>query len=171
MNQVIAFIKQQGIDPKDIQTTSFNSSPKYNYSNGQTIISGYQANQTITIKVRHVDKSTSELEKIVNGAIMNGANQIQDVSFSFSDNEQLSQAARKQAIDKAKLKAAEIANEAGLTLGRIVNVVTSESNGNMPMPYAMANASIRTKSNTPRIEPGSQETTESVTLIFQIKPD
>lgn len=167
INQMIAFIKQQGIDDKDIQTTAFYSSPKYDYTNGQNNIIGYTANQTVTIKIRAIDKSTAQLEKVIDGAVMSGANQVQGINFSFSDDNQLTQTARKQAIELAKQKANEIADEAGLKLGRIVNVITTESNGYAPRPYAMA-ANVAAKSTAPNIEPGSQEVTETVTVVFDI---
>lgn len=167
INQMIAFIKQQGVDDKDIQTTTFYSSPKYNYTNGQNNIIGFTANQTVTIKIRAIDKSTAQLEKVIDGAVMNGANQVQGINFSFSDDNQLSQTARKQAIELAQQKAHEIANVAGLKLGRIVNVMTSESGGFTPRPYAMA-VNVATKSTAPNIEPGSQDVSETVTVVFDV---
>lgn len=167
MNQVIAFIKEQGIDDKNIQTTGFYASPKYNYENGQSNVTGYQANQTLTVKINHIDQSTTLLEKVVDGAVMNGANQVQGINFSFSDDDELGQIARKQAIGKAKQKAKEIAKDAGLRLGKVINVVTGESSGVVPRPYAM-NAAVARVQAAPNIEAGSQEVTETVTLVFKI---
>lgn len=168
INQMLNFIKQQGVEAKDIQTSNFSASPRYNYANGQNNMVGYEANQTVTIKIRNIDKSTAQLEKVVDGAVMSGANQIQGITFSFVDDDQLSQIARKQAIEKAKQKAKEIAKDAGLRLGRIVNVITSENNGYAPRPL-MANAAAARAGTTPDIEPGSQEVTETVTVVFEVK--
>lgn len=166
MNQVISFIKQAGIDGKDIKTSQFYVSPKYNYNNQQQTLVGYQANQTITVKVRNVNKSSQQLNKIVDGAVMNGANQIQGIDFSFEDPESLVQDARKQAIDKAKANALQIAKDAGLKLGRVVNVITSASAN--PEPMFMANMALAKTAST-QIELGSQEVFATVTVVFEIR--
>jgi uncharacterized protein YggE len=168
MNQIIAFIKQQGVDAKDITTTGFYASPKYNYSNGQNTIDGYQATQSVMVKISSIDKSQAQLEKVVDGAVNNGANEIQGVAFSFANPEKLRQLARKQAIEKAKEKAQELANEAGLSLGKIINITDSINESFNPVPLAMANYSGRSKSVAPNIEPGNQEVVENVVLIFNI---
>jgi uncharacterized protein YggE len=166
MNQVISFIKQAGIDDRDVKTSQFSISPKYNYSNQQQTVVGYQANQTITVKLRKIDKSTQQLQMIVDGAVMHGANQIQGIDFSFEDEEGLVQNARKQAIDKAKANALQIAKDAGLKLGRIVNVITTAS-GN-PGPMFSSNLALA-KSTAPQIEIGSQEVFATVTVVFEIR--
>jgi len=166
INQVISFIKETGTDDRDIQTSQFHISPKYNYSNQQQTVVGYQANQTITVKVRKIDQSSQQLEKIIDGAVTHGANQIQGIDFSFEDDESLVQNARKLAIDKAKSNALQISKDAGLKLVRIVNVITSAS-GN-PEPMYMSNMALA-KSAAPQIELGSKEVMATVTVVFEIR--
>lgn len=165
INQVIHFIKQTGIEDKDIKTSQFYISPKYNYNNQQQTLVGYQANQTITIKVRNINKSSEQLEKIVDGAVTNGANQVNGIDLSIDNNEALVQNARKQAIAKAIANAQQIAKDAGLNLGRVVNVITSNSGNPEPM---FAQNMMLAKSNTPQIELGSQEVSATVTVVFKI---
>lgn len=167
MNQVISFIKQAGIDDRDIKTSQFNVSPKYNYSNQQQTVVGYQANQTITVKARGINKSSQQLQTIVDGAVKNGANQIQSIDFAFEDSDGLVQNAQKGAIDKAKANALQITKDAGLKLGRVVNVITSDS-GN-PEPMLMRNVALAAKSNSSQIELGSQEVSATVTVVFKIR--
>ncbi len=165
MNQVISFIKQSDIDDRDIKTSQFSISPKYSYNNQQQTLVGYQANQIITVKVRNIDKSLQQMETIVDGAVMHGANQIQGIDFSFEDSDGLMQNARKQAIDKAIVNAQQIAKDAGLSLGRIVNVITSAADN--PGPMFARNMTLA-KSTSPQIELGSQEVLATVTVIFKI---
>lgn len=167
-NSAIAFIKQQGISDKDIQTTGFYLSPKYDYSNNQNKIVGFQANQTINVKVRGIDKSTAQLQKIIDGAVTSGANQLQGVTFSFGDDVSLSDMARKHAIDNAITKAHNIARDAGLRLGRIVNVMTSGSGEVMPMMNRAVAMMAKSPSANSNVEPGNQEVVETVTVVFQV---
>lgn len=167
MNKVIAFIKQAGIGDQDIKTSQFYVSPKYNYSNQQQTVVGYQANQTITVRVKNIDKSSQQLETIVDGAVTHGANQVQGIDFAFEDSESLVQNARKQAIDKAIVNARQIANDAGLKLGRVVNVITSDS-GN-PAPMFRASMAALEKASSSPIELGSQEVYATLTVVFEIR--
>jgi uncharacterized protein YggE len=168
INGVIEFIKQQGINATEIKTTELNAAPLYNYAAGKNTITGYQANQTVTVTVNEIDKSREQLGKILNGVVEQGANEIQGVYFGFSDTDGLKQLARKKAIEKAKEKAQQLTADADIKLGKIINV--SDSNDAMsPAPFAMMNFSARAKSVAPNIEPGSQDVTENITLIFQVR--
>lgn len=170
INKIIEFVKNQGISKEDIATSQFNIYPQQDYQAGRTIITGYQANQTITVKIRGVDKSAEKLGKILDGVTNNGANQINGVNLSFDDPDDLRQQARKQAIGKAKEKAGELAKIAGLRLGKVVNL--SES-GNTPGPipyYADGfGAGGAERSIAPKIEPGSQDVTATMTVVFEVK--
>ena len=174
VNKIIDYIKQQGINKDDISTSQFNIYPQYDYSNGKNNIIGYQLNQTITVKVRGMDKGTDALGKILEGAVKQGANEINGVSLSFDDPDDLRQEARKMAIEKAKAKAQDLAQAAGLKLGKVVSV--SESGmGGYPVPmyadsamgYGAGGAEI--KAAAPNIEPGSQDVIANMTVVFEVK--
>ncbi len=171
INKIIAFIKLQGVGDGDITTSQFTFYPQQNWQNGQGTIVGYQSDQTVTAKVHGIDKSQDVLEKVLDGAVNNGANQIQGVSFTFENPEALQQQAQQLAIDNAKQKAQGLAKEAGLTLGRVVSI--SETNSQMPgpVPYAlgMGGAQSAVKSIAPDIQNGTQDITESMTVTFEVK--
>lgn len=175
INQIVEYTKSLGIKKEDISTVNFNVYPQYNYDNGKNTIVGYEANQTVTVKVHGVDQSTDILGKLIDGATNNGANEVNGVSLSFNDPDNLRQQARKQAIDKAKEKAQELASQAGLKLGKVVTI--SESSGGYPMPmnYAsdsamgMGGAGGVMKTVAPTVEPGSQDITANMTLVFELK--
>lgn len=170
-NKITDFVKKQGIDPKDITTSNFSIYPSYDFRNGQNTINGYQGSENITIKIHGVDKSTDKVSKILDGAVTSGSNQIQGITFSFDDPDNLRQVARKQAIEKAKQKAQELADATGLRLGKIVSI--SESGGGgfpTPLPYAVGmGGESDIKSVPPTIEPGNQDITASVNVVFELK--
>ncbi|HYE22258.1 MAG TPA: SIMPL domain-containing protein [Verrucomicrobiae bacterium] len=172
-NQIVDFVKKQGIADEDITTSNFNIYPRYNYDGGTNRIIGYEANQTVTVKIKGINNNAAQVGKILEGATTNGANQIQGVSFGFDDPDDLRQLARKEAIAKAKEKAQELADEAGISLGKVVSI--SESGGSFPppMPYydesfARGQASD-VKNVAPTIQPGSQEIVQNITVIFEVK--
>ena len=133
-------------------------------------IVGYQGNQSITVKVHGVDKDQNVLEKILDGAVNNGANEVNGVYLSIEKPTDLQNNARKLAIEDAKKKVKELADASGLKVGKIVSV--SESSGGY-YPYAyessMMNAAPSAKSVAPDIQTGSQEISETMTVEFELK--
>ncbi len=184
INKVIAFVKAQGIAAADISTSQLSLYPQQSYptmvpmvpggvpTTNVPTISGYQGNQTITVKVHGVDKDTSVLDKILDGAVTNGANEINDVSLSVEDPSSLQQQAQVKAIADAKQKAQVLAQEAGLTLGKVVNVSETQPAMFAPMPYALNSAMSAgggTAAVAPNVQTGSQEIDETMSVTFEVK--
>lgn len=175
INKIIDYVKKQGISKDDISTSQFNIYPQYDYTGGRNNIIGYQLNQTITVKIKGVDKSTETLGKILQGSISEGANEIYGVSLSFDDPDELRQQAREKAIIKSKEKAKELAEVAGLKLGKVVSV--SETVGAYPPIPIYADYGGRggaggvglESAAAPNVEPGSQDVIENMTVVFEIK--
>lgn len=171
MNAVLQFVKSQGIDEKDIKTTSYNLVPNYQWDKGtqRNYITGYTLTQTVLAKVRDLTKVAS----LLGGLAPLGVNQIGGVNFTFADDEKVLAAARADAFAKARAKAEEMANEAGVSLGAVVGV--SESNY-VPRPYldskmyatGMGGASMAV-APAPEIQPGTQDITDNVTMVFELK--
>ncbi len=170
-NQITQYLKDQGVDAADMTTTQLNVYPTYDYSRNQPTITGYQATQSLNVKVHGVDKSTDMLGKLIDGVTTAGANQINGISLGFEDADNLRQEARKRAIEKAKQKAQELAHEAGLRLGRVVSISESSMGYPPPMPYAYGmggDMAMETK-NAVQVSPGSQDITATITVIFEVK--
>jgi uncharacterized protein len=174
VNAVIAYVKKQGVQDSDIKTDAYYFNPSYDWREGRSIITGYQGSQNVTVKFYGVDKSQDQMEKILDGVVSAGANQVYGVNFSIKDPDAYKQEARKKAIEKARQKAQELANEAGLKLGKVVSL--SESGGSYPpiaMPYAsdamMGQAENQAKSVAPDIEPGTNEIVQVMTVVFEVK--
>ncbi|MDE2312357.1 MAG: SIMPL domain-containing protein [Patescibacteria group bacterium] len=171
INKVIDFIKAQGVDSKDITTSQFSFYPQQDWQSGIARIVGYQGNQTVTVKVHGIDKSQDVLEKVLDGAVNNGANEVNGVSLSIENPDALQQQAQQQAIANAKQKAQALAQSAGLTLGKVVSVSETGSTP-APMPYALNSVmgmGGAAKSVAPDIQTGSQEIFETMTVTFEVK--
>lgn len=177
INKVIAFVKAQGVDSKDITTTNNGLNPHYDYNNGKNEQSGYDANQTITVKVRGVntEQGKKKADTISGGAVDNGANQVYGSQFVIDDPESLKQDARKEAIEKAKVKAKELADAAGIKLGKVVSIQDGEGSY-APVPMyatdsAMGRGGVANEKMAvaPSVEPGSQDIVQTVTLVFEVK--
>lgn len=163
MNNLIAAVKQLGVAEKDIQTTNYSIYPKYDYTNGGSILSGYTVNQNATVKVRDLSKVGAIFAKV--GEI--GANQVSGPDFTIDDPTALRDQARLDAITDAQTKAEALARSLGMKLGRVVGF--SESGGGSPAPmYDLARGMGGAEAVAPKIQAGELDITSDVSLIFEI---
>lgn len=115
MNAVVAAIKKSGIEDKDIRTESFYLNPVYDWTDKGQIPRGFEANQSVRVKVRNMDKVTD----VIGAATTAGANQAGNVTFTVDDPEGKRAEARDKAIEQAKAKAQKLAEGLGMSLGDI----------------------------------------------------
>lgn len=169
IEKIIEYIKSQGISKDDIATSQFNIYPQYNYEGGKNNIVGYQLNQTITVKIKGVDKTTENLSKILKASIAQGVNEVSGVNIGFSEPDDLKQNARKLAIENAKSKAEDLAKTAGLKLGKVVSI-NEDAYDSMPTPYYREmGMGMGGGSASPSIEPGTQDIVANMTVVFEVK--
>lgn len=159
INAAIDFVKNQGIESKDIKTASYNLAPRYEYDEKRkkTFISGYTLTQTVFIKVRDFIK----IGKILGGLPELGINQIGSLNFDIENPDKYLNEARKQAFEKAYAKAVEMAKQNHV---RIRKVITFSDSSGYPTPFPR----FESLAVSPKIEPGSQEVTVSVSVTYEI---
>lgn len=171
MNQVIAKVKELGIEDKDIKTTSYNLSPEYNYdyvsSRGSSTLAGYSVYQEVTLKIRNLD----DIGKVIEATTSVGANQVGNIAFTIDDTDELKKQARTEAIAKAKARAEEVAAATGIRLGKLVNVYENEYQPPIyDYGYAKTEAlGMGGASAAPAIQTGENEVTLDVTLVYEVK--
>lgn len=168
MQQVIDAVKKDGIEEKDITTDSLSLSPAYDWKDGQQIPRGFEANQSLHVKVRNLDKIGAVLSTVT-GA---GANQIGGVDFTIDDPESLRAMAREKAIQKAETKAKQLAEQLGKRIKRLKGF--SEGGGYVPpMPYATkANIALDraggAMAESIPVPTGEQEVTVTLSLVYEL---
>lgn len=163
MAKLISGLKSNGIEAKDIQTSSFNVEPRYtNPQEGQPpVIDGYRVVNQAEVLARDLDLLGEVLDRMVTL----GANQINGISFEVSAAETLRDAARKDAIANARRRADLYAEAAGAKVGRVLSI--SEGVASEPRPYAKA---YRTAAmDAVPIERGTQMLDASVTVTWSLE--
>ncbi|MDX1608040.1 MAG: SIMPL domain-containing protein [Candidatus Spechtbacterales bacterium] len=178
VNSAIEYVKENGVEDKDIKTSSYNVNPRYTYfpcvrqSNGDSCpppeISGYSISQNVSIKVRDLDNTGT----LLGGVVENGANSVSQLRFTIDDPEGLKAEAREKAFERAKEKAKSLADAGDFKLGRLLSV--NESSSGVPMPYPMYDRGVgfggaTEQASAPDVEPGSQDVKVTVTLQYEIK--
>jgi uncharacterized protein len=167
MDAVIAAVKAQGIDEKDITTQSFWLNPVYDYANGRQIPQGFEAGQSLTVKVRDLDKTSD----VLGAATAAGANQAGGVTFTVDKPEAKQAEARAEAIKEAQNKAEMLARQLGVRLGKIISF--NEGYGGyppVPMYYDKAVMGVggAMEAQSVQLPVGEQEVNISVSITYEL---
>ncbi len=164
MTKVIAELKTQGVEPKDIQTTQFNIEPVYVYpKEGQPpVVTGYRVNNMVSVRVRNLDKIGGVLDQLVTA----GANQMHGISFDVSKAETLKDEARKEAVGNALRRAKLLAAAGGAEVGEVLQISEEAAHFN-PRPVVFAKRAAMAEAAP--IERGSQELETRVTVTWKLK--
>lgn len=170
MNKVITKLKSMGIDEKDIQTTTYNISPQYNYQNNKQTLEGYRVENVVRVTVRNIDK----VGDILDAGAKEGINRSYGITFSVLDTDGVYKQALQKAIDNAKGKADVMAKQSGVTLKKPVAIYE----GNAPqsiyqyqrtgISYDMAEKELAAAAGIP-ISSGELEIQANVTVVYQIQ--
>jgi uncharacterized protein YggE len=166
MNAITAALKAMGIEDKDIKTTSYDVSPQYTYSPSQpSTISGYQAVQTITVRIRDQKNVSAVLDK----ARELGATNIGSLRFETDDTTSVEAEARTKAIRKAYAQGQSIARAMGAHLGDVVTYVEYTDDDKYPYPYPVNQAADSSAGSAPSISVGENETSMTVNIEFSLE--
>jgi uncharacterized protein YggE len=186
--KITDFVKAQGVDVKDIQSTGYSVSPRYQNSScgffgapsvGTGVVAqpvricpppaivGYTITSSYSVKVRDFTKAND----ILAGVVTAGANNVSQLSFQIDDPAKLRDQARALAVTQARARASALAKSGGFSVGRLVSV----DDQSQPMyAYGVGGAADMKVSNAviaptaPSIEPGSQKVDVNVTLRYEI---
>lgn len=159
-------LRRAGVAERDIQTSNVSVYPQQQYREGEPpLITGYQANNTVTAKVRNIENTG----RVIDAAVAAGGNNINGVSFSHANPEAQLDIARRDAIAEARRRAELYASALNMRVVRVVAV--SEGGGySPPMPFAMsARMDASPAAPPPPIAPGEIETRVSVNVTFELR--
>ena len=159
MNDVIDAIKALGIDPADLSTDSIDLMPQTNNSGTEVI--GYVASNSVSVTVHDLSKAGSVIDK-ANSA---GANIVNGISFTVSQNSPALTAALTAAVQDAKARADAMAAGAGATVGEVISI--TDQSTPQPVPFAY-DKSMAAGAAVP-IQPGTISTTVTVTAVWSLQ--
>jgi uncharacterized protein YggE len=181
MNAVLAYLKEAGVDEKDVKTEYYSLSPRYEYpetvcnewgycppQNGEPKLIGYQVSQSVSVKVRDMAKSG----EIISGVGGKGAMNVSSLSFTIDDEDAFKADARKQAIEDAQEKVKVLAENLGVRIVRMNGYWEEESS--YPGYYGMGGGmeyadSAMSMKATPEMPTGENTITAKVNVSYEVK--
>jgi len=162
---VLDGLAADGVAARDIQTRDLALRPVWSNRSSTTgsppRITGFQASNTVVVRVRDLDALGGILDRVVS----RGANLFQGLSFGLQDPAPLQDRARRDAVAEAQRRARLYADAAGLTLGPVL--LLNEA-GTSPVPVQMLR--LEAMEDAVPIAQGEVRTTASVTMVFAIGP-
>ncbi len=162
-NALLDALKALGIAPADIQTSNYSVNPSYDYNSSPAKVVGYDANQTVTVKIRNQDLVSSVLQK----SVSLGATNVNGLQFTVDDPAAVEADARAKAIAKAYEEAAAIAGAMHARVGAVISYSEADNNG--PIFFAPSAISKDAGGAAPSVAPGQTEVSKTVTIEFAIK--
>ncbi len=132
INEILAYLMDQGVEEKDIKTRDYNLNPRYRYENpgctggwcppGQETPDGFDVSQTIEVKVR----DTTNAGALISGVGEKGATNMSGLAFTVDDQSSVKAEARTKAIADAKQEAEKIAADLGVEIVRMTSFYEME---------------------------------------------
>ncbi len=181
MNTILAYLKEAGVEEKDVKTEYYNLTPRYEYPevvcsewgycpphNGEPKLIGYQVSQSVSVKVR----DTKKAGEIISNVGGKGAMNVSGLSFTIDDTDALKAEAREKAIENAREKAKVLAENLGTRIVRM-NGYWEEESG-YPMAYGMGGGMEMMDSASymkvaPELPMGENNITVRVNISYEIK--
>jgi len=168
MAAVIASMKSADIKERDLQTAGIQINPRYNYTNKpdgsqEAELVAYQVTNTLSVRIRDIDKTGDILDK----AVSLGVNQGGGIAFTNEDPAAAITEARKKAVANAMAKAKTLAEAAGVSLGRVLEI-TDQNMAPTPMPIN-AKAFDSAAGAAAPVQAGENSYNVQVTVTFELK--
>jgi uncharacterized protein len=190
MSAVIAAIKQQGVADKDIRTQNFSVNfeqqpepyppvpsveapePKEGRPGTKSATAAapaaaseiprgfYRVSNTVQVTVRDLPK----LGDILGATTAAGANNVWGIQFDIEDPSKLEAEARQKAMTQARARAEQLAQLAGVKLGRVISV--GESAGGVMQRDSGYGYSMKAANVSVPVQSGELTVSQDVQLLF-----
>ena len=168
MDAVMAALKANGIDEDDIQTTGYSIYQQTRWDNDkqESVATGYQVTNNVKVKVRQVADAGTVLDAATRagGDLM----RVQGIYFEVDDPDPYLEQARASAMADAKAKAEQLADLAGVDLGKPIYITESYYSPVVYRGMEMAAQDSGVPAPTTPITPGETTITATVQIVYQI---
>ncbi len=149
-----------------IKTSSFTLQPVYEYDAAlkKNLLEGYMVRNLVTVRTKETDMAG----RIIDEAVRSGANTVQGLNFTLSDEKEFCEGVLKKAAEKAKKEAAYVASLLGTEISGVKSI--SSSCGS-ETPHPVYGGVLAAKAAVPEtvIESGDIAVMASVSVVFRLK--
>ena len=167
MTEVVNAMKDAGIADNDLQTSGFSISPRYarpkaDDPDGEPRIAGYRAQNSLSVRVRNI----ADTGIILDRAVSLGVNASSGLVFTNDDPSAFLTEARTKAVADAVARAKTLAEAAGVSVGRILDM-SEQSYRPSPVPFAKAEMMVaRGAADAVPLHGGENDYIITVNIVF-----
>ena len=169
METVMAVLDNSGIAEKDIKTQYFSIYPVRRWENDKEILVGYRVTNMVTVKIRKVDDTGVIIDAVAEAG--GDYTRINSISFTVDDPTEYYGEVREKAMADAEAKAEQLAELAGVELGKPVYI--SEGTISVPVPrdyyWESRAAPVPAPVPTTPISPGETDIRLTVQVVYSIE--
>jgi uncharacterized protein len=165
---LVAEIKAQGIDARDVQTQSITLSPVYDEtSDGQSQLKlrGYSARDSLEVRVRALGKAGAIARQLID----KGANEFEGISFKYEHEDEAYDKLRDAAVRDALRRAKDYLPAVGVKLGRVLEISPIEGGFEPRANMALAAAPLRSSEVTIPVETGTLTLETDVQVTWELQ--
>jgi hypothetical protein len=163
---VTAALTQGSVAPKDIQTSNLSIEPDYNIKGELT---GYEVTNTLTANLHNFSTAGSVIDALA--AAAGNSIRLDSLDFSVEDTRGLEDRARTDAVRQAVSHARTMAQAAGERLGPVCSLTDDTQTSVFPdQNFSTAAGAPSLKSAAVPLQPGSQQETAQVTMVYALRP-
>jgi len=168
MGRVMAALEDNGVAEKDIQTQYFSVYQRTQWDEimGEEVVIGYQVSNMVTTKIRDIDNAGLIIDAVVTAG--GDLTRINSISFSIDDPSVYLDEMREEAMADAKDRAEQLAQLAGVKLGKPIYISESSYWPSPEYPRVYYEGGMAPPAAPPPISPGEMEITLNVQIAYAI---
>ncbi|WP_064091833.1 SIMPL domain-containing protein [Rossellomorea aquimaris] len=160
-NSVVQSFIDNGVPKKDIQTSTYQIFPQYNYEDGKQIFTGYEVRQVFQVTINNIES----IGMIIDDAIKMGANRVENIQFVNSDPQESYQEALSLAYQKAYQNALTLSNQSGQQLNPKPHSITEQTT---PISAPLVSTTyVKAAAESTSVQPGQIGVTAIVIVKFK----
>jgi len=166
MSQVREVLKDNGIKPEDIKSLNFQIQRSYRYDkHDNRVPTGHNVVHELKVKIRNFSKIVGISEQVLKA----GASSIRNIIFTVENPKLLQAEVRSEAMKSAKIKALEMAELAGMKLGKPIVVSEFNPRDSRFTESIIPKITIRTEeTGSMALDPGEVKLTYTIYITYEL---
>lgn len=165
--QTRQIMRDNGIDPKTAQISSYSIQPMYDWKTAKRKLVGYQVTTNVTLKVKDFSKIGPITQQLADTAV----SESQSISYTLDNMDDAKSKAVEDAYRRARASADSVAKAAGRSVGDLsyASVDTFENIRPMPMLARAMDKAQAAPAPTEEFTPQMVSVTAHVNALFTLK--
>jgi len=139
INKLTSNLNNIGIKNEQIKTTNYSLTPNYDLQNNVT---GYAINVEVTITMEKTNPQDKLISQVIAAGTDSGIDEVRNLRFYLADQDNITKQLEASAIDDAKKVALKRAQDSGIKLGAVDNIMVGN---NYPLPQYNYNQTSSSK--------------------------